>query len=829
MNNVERTGISLAVLGALLVSPVGIHFAFAQQSADVPKDAQQRVEKVESILVTAQRREQRLEDVAGAVTAISKDELQERGIKDFQSYLQTLPSASFADQGSSGNEVKLRGVGNGTSQLSPTTAVYLGDVPVIHTGRATNSSYNFQLIDMDRVEILRGPQGQLYGSNSLGGAIKNIPSAPSFKWFEGSGSVSGSDTRNARSSYGVDATLNLPLSNDLAVRVTAYDSRQAGWYRNVYTGGPTLGSILAISPPGSTKGLLGLMISKNPQLAGYAAPAPPFESNDTDVSGGRLIALYKPSSDFDVQLMLATERKSTDGPGWAMNIPNVPGTIPGTFTVPGGAFNYTKPSDATKYQYSNVSHIGTNDKISLSNLVLNYDVGLAKLTSSTSYWRRTETLGTDIGPLSGVVTGIAGTFPVFVFRNDNPKTFVQEFRLTSPSGRPFTWLAGAFYSKIDQNFDYLTQDGSGQNIFYSWLSAFLPPPARPQTTVMSYQTSQFVDKQKAIFGEVAYDVTPTVNAAFSFRKFWLDQTLSSDSSGFQFVAPGHDAHNGRDSRFMPKFNLTWKPEPGQLFYATASEGYRTGVVNRSVPTSVCGNALAALGFPGTSGLPPTTADTIWNYEVGTKFKLTPTMNLNAAIYHIDWKNLQNHIILTGVGNATFPANSQCTPDQIINVGKATIDGAEFELTAYLTSKLHLDGSLSFTNPKFKENFASLNIQAGQTIDGTPKSQAFLGLQYDMSVMGKPSYVRGEVSYVGKIANTSSDFVTQNPPFQTGNYTQFNLRFGVDITNKVNMVLWGTNLFDKFGVTKQTDVGGQGTPTIFTIRPRTFGANLRATF
>ena len=110
-----------------------------------------------------------------AVTAIGQDELRERNIRDLQSYLMTTPGASFADQGSSGNEVKLRGVGNGTSQLSPTTAIYLGEVPVIHTGRATNSSYNFHLTDINRVEVLRGPQGQLYGSNSLGGTIKNVP------------------------------------------------------------------------------------------------------------------------------------------------------------------------------------------------------------------------------------------------------------------------------------------------------------------------------------------------------------------------------------------------------------------------------------------------------------------------------------------------------------------------------------------------------------------------------------------------------------------------------------------------------------------------------
>ncbi|MCC6009260.1 MAG: Plug domain-containing protein, partial [Rhodobacteraceae bacterium] len=121
---------------------------------------------IEEITVTAQRREQAVQDVPVAITALSQSMLEERGITDYATYLRTIPGASFAENSTLGNEVKFRGVGSGTAALSPTTAIYLGEVPIIHTGRNVNSSFNPRLVDMERIEVLRGPQGQLYGANS---------------------------------------------------------------------------------------------------------------------------------------------------------------------------------------------------------------------------------------------------------------------------------------------------------------------------------------------------------------------------------------------------------------------------------------------------------------------------------------------------------------------------------------------------------------------------------------------------------------------------------------------------------------------------------------
>ena len=831
------TRVSLAVLSVFAAADVTTSLAFAAEPA-LQTD-------IREMVVTAQRREQRLEDVPVSLTAIGERALEERNITDFQTYLQSVPGAAFADQGGQGNEVKLRGVGNGTSRLSPTTAVYLGDVPVIHTGRSVNGSYNFQIVDMNRIEVLRGPQGQLYGSNSLGGAIKNVPNQPTFNRVSGSASITGSQTQHAGGNYDVDATLNLPFSPEFAVRITGYDSKQSGWYKNVYAGGPRIGSIppaFAPVPVVLTGGALPIPspplagLNNNPAIANYSAPPNTSESNDVNIDGGRIIFAWKPSAIFDAQLMLAQEHQNQDGPGWAMAIPNNPGPNPGMSYVPGGTvlnlglpgliprqLAYPYSTDPKKFEYANAAKIGSSDRISLANLVLNYDMGFAKLTSSTSSWERTQKLSTNIGFHSFFVTGVWDSFPIAVDRTDNPKTFVQEFRLTSPSTGPLTWLTGLFYSKIDQHYTTLTRDDSGLNIRYlgSW-------PRLPSTTVLTNQDFKYVDKQTAVFGEVAYDILPTVNAAFSFRQLWQEQTMSGNQVGFLFVGAGQDAFSHNDHKFLPKVNVSWKPSNGQMLYFTAAEGYRTGNVNTAVPLvgqQGCATNLAALGFGGSDRAGPTKPDTLWSYEIGAKMTLAEGVTLNASVYHIDWKDVQNGIILSGV----VGGNSSCNSVQEINAGDAKIDGAEFELSARLTKSLSLDTSLSFTRPIYKDANSVLHISSGQTIDGTPKSQASLGLQYRLDLLGLPSWVRGEWNYIGRMENTSTDFATQTPPYTSGNYGEFNLRAGMDLNDNFSVTMFVTNLTDKFGVTRQTDIGSAGTPTLWTNRPRTIGATLRANF
>lgn len=831
--------------------------------------------QLDEVIVTAQRRVQNLQDVPLAVSAIGEEQLQERGIRDFESYLRTVPGVAFSDLGNQSNEVKLRGVGTGTAQLSPTTAIYFGEVPVIHTGRGLNSSYNFRLVDIARVEVLRGPQGQLYGSNSLGGAIKNIPNRPGLDAFSFSGAAGGSSTREGDENFDGELTLNVPLTESFGLRATGYYAHQGGWYDNVYAGGRALGSLIpnppiplfqgtvngvpvgtpfggppwyalepaipvlafplpAGPPMGPPLRVIPGMVTRDPRIAGYVAPSNFQENvNESEVAGGRLMLRWEASERLTADLMLTYEEKENDGTSWATQVPNVAGSIPGTFVVPrvGGSVSppvlYT--SDATQYQQINPTDAGNTDEILLANLVLDYDFGFATLTSSTSYWDRTEVLETDLGILAFRATGVSGTIPAVVSRDDNPQSFIQELRLTSSDEGRLTWLAGLFYQKLDQDYEVDVVDQSGLDILLTEQTVRnavnnLPPPVPGP---VGLQLGAFEDEQLAVFGELGFDLTPTINAAVSFRWFDLEQTSELRNLGFFFATQGNSLRENSDEVFTPKLNLSWHPTDDLLFYASAAEGFRTGITNRALPLNLCARELANGGFP--NGVPPTEADTLWNYELGAKMAFAERrVIVNAAVYHIDWSDLQGQVFLAALKDPSVPVSS-CTFETIFNVGDASIDGVELEMSARVTDRLRLDAALAYTDPQYEDDFPQIGIRKGQTIEGTPDLQSFLGLQYDFNVFQRRSFVRVDWTHVGDIEPRGTDFLVQAQPFPIGDFDTLNLRLGTSLTEKVRLDFWVENLSDEFGVTRAIDLAGDGLPTIFTIRPRTAGVTLRWDF
>ena len=841
MSWINKAGVSLAVLSACIALDARTNPAQAQSASSVSQ--------LDEIIVTAQRREQRLQDVPLAVTALGQEALEVRGINDFESYLRQLPSASFVDAGSQGSEVKMRGVGSGNSGVSPTTAVYLGDVPLVHTGRSVSSVYNFSLVDIARVEVLRGPQGQLYGSNSLGGAIKNVPNDPVFDGFHWAGSVGAGETRNAGSNnYDADLTFNIPLSDEFAIRVTGYASQQGGYYKNVFAGGPALSTLIRGStyPAPAPGGALGININGGPPgtisnraIGTYRAPAV-RESGDNKTSGARLIAKWAPTDAFDAKLVLAYEKKEGEGPRWAMNIIDRPGAALGLPPAPIGPkviagpapFTYLNTSNARNYEYSSGTPTFNEDEMFLANVVLNYDFGWASLSSSTSYWDRTEKLATPLGVVGGGATGfVIDAFPLHVDRFDNPTAFTQEVRLTSPSGQRLTWLGGVFYQELEQHYSFIIIDDSGLDINYidTYNKAFLTRQPLPTTRVPSDEDGTFIDKQTAVFGEIAYDILSNLNVAVSARAFKLDQSLSRDAIGFSFVGQGHFEAKNSDTVFTPKVNINWKAAPGKLIYFTAAEGFRTGAVNRAAPrtgANSCVTNLAALGYPGADSAPPTEADTLWNYEIGAKTTwYDGRLTANAAIYRIDWQNLQNRIILTNVTGG----NTSCTTDQLLNIGDAVIQGAEVELRFRATDDLILEASGSWVDAQYDTPYPALKIRKGDTIEGTPEKQFFVAAQYGLNVMNRTAWVRGEYSYTGETSDIPADFLTQPKPFQSGDFTQINVRAGIDLTDNFTLDGFVNNVFDTYGVTKQTDIGGGSNPIAYTIRPRTYGLKLRANF
>lgn len=866
MKTTRRAMLSRGGLAAAIGSAVAGALAAAAGA-----HAAERTVSLEEIVVTAQKRTQGLQDVPVAVTALGAEQLDARGVRDFEQYLRTVPGVSFADLGNQSNEVKIRGVGTGTAQLSPTTAIYLGEVPVIHTGRGLNSSYNFRLVDIERVEVLRGPQGQLYGSNSLGGAIKNIPAKPQLDAFGLRGSVSGSQMTEGDESYDADLTLNAPLGETIGTRLTAYYAKQGGWYDNVYAGGRALNTLLPVpplfqgtvggqpvgtpfgppwavlapavpilrfplpsGPPGPPLRVVPGILARNPAAATYVAPSNAEENvNQSTVKGARLMATLAPGGLFRADLMVAYEEKENDGTSWTTAVPRVPGPIAGTWVVPRTVPNSTPvpvlyPSDFREYEQVNPVDAGNDDEILLANLLLEWNFDFATLTSSTSYWDRTETLQTDLGVLAFPTTGVSGTFPVVVNRDDMPKSYIQEFRLTSNDEGRLSWLAGLFWQRIPQDYRVEVTDLSGLDILRTdrtvraAINNTPPPPAGP----VGLQIGTFEDTQYAVFGEIAYDITPKFNAAFSFRWFDLQQESELINTGFFFATQGNSFRENSASEFTPKLNLSYRPTDDLLFYATAAEGFRTGITNRALPLDLCARELANAGFPG--GVPPTEADTLWNYELGAKMTFADRVSLNAAVYRIDWSDLQAQVFMSALKDPNV-AVSQCTFETIFNVGDAQIDGAELELAAKLSENLRVDAALAWTDARYKDTYAQIGIFRDQRIEGVADFTGFLGLQYDFPVFGRQSFARLDWAYTGAIEPRGTDFRLQAQPTGIGEFHQLNARIGASLGAGVRLELWIENLTNEFGVTRAIDLAGDGLPTMFTIRPRTAGATVRVDF
>ncbi|MCC6009262.1 MAG: TonB-dependent receptor, partial [Rhodobacteraceae bacterium] len=361
-----------------------------------------------------------------------------------------------------------------------------------------------------------------------------------------------------------------------------------------------------------------------------------------------------------------------------------------------------------------------------------------------------------------------------------------------------------------------------------WNRVVLTPPTSPEPTprIVTRQQADYDDKQIAPFGELSYDITERLNAAFSFRWFKVDQTSVVTGEGFQFLSQGTTRDSNTDRKFTPRFNLSWQATDDQLYYATVAEGFRTGILPRDLPQAICGQELANAGFPDC--LEPTDKDTTLNYEIGAKMRFADRrVTVNAAAYRIKWKDVQGQVFMTSF--APNPAFSQCNSDAILNVGDAEIDGAELELSAQLTETLRLDMALSYTDATWTRAIPQYRVSPGDRVENTPDWLAFVGLQQGFNLFGRDAYVRVDWNYVGEKPRKPGDFVTQEQPFKIGDYSIVGLRASVALGERQRAELWVDNLFNEYGVTWALDTGGFTAPTMFPVRPRAVGLTLRWDF
>lgn len=773
-----------ASMGVLMLGLAAHGAAMAQESQQ---------SQLDDVVVTATRREQSVLDVPYNISAVSGEAIEDAKMTDAAELMRGIPGVSVVDRGyrNSGviNNVLMRGINvdsnalgdYAVSSVAP-VSTYINDTPVFA---------GFLLKDLERVEILRGPQGTLYGSGSLGGTVRYITRAPKLGVFEGAANLTGSNVNGSDSiGWGADLTLNVPLGDTLAFRatVTRLDYPGLTDYVNLYV----LDGTGAPSAPGGI-------------LSPDAAYRSQEDADTVDIWFGRAALRWVPNEWFDATLTYA--QQSDD--------------IGGRRQVTRGVDGY---GDAYgEYENGSVQLEPSSRDVNLASLEMNVDLGFATLTSSTSHY---EHEGESVSENTGFYAK-AG-FLSFYYNYPRPmasaeraysdEATIQEIRLVSQTGGDFDYVVGAFYN---DNTLIVSQDSylRGFKRWWDLLTGF-PSAVSGDRDFIYRRHEEFTDK--AIFGELTWHATDTLALTGGVRWFeneavnntFIDVPLYTSLS-----QPVTATFRSSESKALFKGNLSWAFSDDGLFYATVSEGYRRGGSN-AVPLS--GN------FAEDPRWQVYTSDSVVNYEAGVKGR-RGSLTYDAAVFYVDWEDIQL--------NTATPAWGFYV---VQNGGKARTYGLETAIDGRPTDALHYSLGYTYTNARLSENVVSplgttLALD-GARLPGTPEHAITAAADYTWQLGGDVNLIARTSGYYQSGTRNAIGGPTFNTPlegFQIWNVSATLARGPWAAT------LFVKNVFNEEGVTGEFTEAYMGTAPAagyygngskeFISLPRTIGLSLDYSF
>jgi iron complex outermembrane recepter protein len=737
---------------------------------------------LQEVVVTASRRAVSAQDLPISITAVSGTALEAAGIEDMAGLAHSMAGVNYTDRGPfggvNGSTLIMRGLNSESTAFQeglatsvvPPVATYVDDTPLF---------FNMRLQDLDRVEVLRGPQGTLYGSGSLGGTMRFVLNAPDPSGFDAKGEIGLSKTAHTHTTNEeISGMINLPLSNTFAVRINAGASDDAGFVNqsNLYV--LDSAGVPLLSQPTTPSNPAGL----NPQIA------PQTQSQDGVNSyqyrNARIAMLWKPSDEFKVQLSYLYQRSTANG------FPYI-ATGPLAYTQPiAGANQFLPfgqqspassppvllslapnivPPGTDRLTNANTTLEGTTDDVNVVALSVDYDMGFATLTSSSSWAHHNNTSHDDLTAEYSnfnFFQNLYGQNPrnlVIALDQLDDKVYAQEFRLASKTGGTFDWVAGLFY-KDQKTFIQEHEYYPGYNAFFNACnnSGLYPPTdlggvnasacgagEQPPGTIVDGVSNpldqtyigdiETTFKDIAVFGELTWHLTSDWSLTGGTRLF--KQTVSqSQQTGLLFDGPGFVSANSLSDewkRALWKVNTAYQLDASNLVYATWSQGFRRGGVNALPAQQPIPARQGTVGTTCPAGAPnagnyclspslltyqPDKAD---NYEVGIKGVIDKRVSYSAAVYDIQWHNVQEGTNLTPL---SLPSAS--------NAGNAFSRGVEFDLTASITH--HLAAKLGYTYDQtkltsfdfvFSQNVTVPLPPPGGPLPGTPKNSAALSLEY----------------------------------------------------------------------------------------------------
>jgi iron complex outermembrane recepter protein len=785
---------------------------------------------LQEIVVTAQRREESLSKVPISMTALTQSSMDNLGIKDIADVVRFTPGLSIIDQG---NFVSITIRGIGSSGGAATTGVYIDDTPIQERTLANSEGSQAlpKTFDLDRVEVLRGPQGTLFGAGSEGGTVRYIMTQPSLTTFSSYARSEVSFTQGGAPSYEAGVAAGGPLIQDtLGVRASLWYRQDGGWIDLV-----------------------------NPST--FAS----VQNNDNygETTAARIAATWAPTSSVSITpSIMYQDRKLHDLQSYWGILSN--------------------PSD-NQFVSADPSRAPEDDSYGIGSLKVTSDLGFGQLISNTSAFHRQDnnsydgtlsylgfyqTLGwpPDGIPFDGSACPTHASCYPFLdgsgvhlppsledYRVQGTLTskqdaFTQEFRLqSSDRDAPVTWTVGTFYSierttSLEQDADPGV-DNFFEGVFGVTECAAFGLPCKPNgstplvnnvDTYLGYVAGH--DRQLAGFGEAVWAFTDRLKLTTGLRYSKVDFTTESYANGA--VNYGYSSATGAEHEHpvTERVGLAFQADSSNLYYATFSTGFRPGGANQPIPAAECSVDFKNFGISGT----PLSykSDTVQSFEVGAKNNIDNRLKLASSVYYIRWNDIQQEVVLPTCGN-TYAAN----------LGSAVSKGADLDLEWAVFDSVHLDASVGYTDAVYtKSIFAGPDaptplvvkgdaVVSGQGAFSQPPSPwtVSVGPQYNFNVFTYKSFARLDYEFASKnnkpFAGDDQRTVQYDPYLgPTSAHTFVSARAGTELNN-FSVSFFIDNLLDSHTITSiaHTTLDGAGPQppvsplyTYSTFRPRTFG-------
>jgi outer membrane receptor protein involved in Fe transport len=563
--------------------------AFAQSVPAQSADAEGA-----DIVVTAQKRSETLQTVPLSVTALTAKDLERRGVQSLYDVSRIAPSLAVVSSGPGENNLIVRGISS-VAGSAATVGYYLDDTPIAASSNAallsTRGVIDPSALDIARIEVLRGPQGTLYGSSSMGGTVRYIANQPVLDKTSGRVRAELSGTAHGGVNYNLNGVINLPIVKDAAaLRIAAYYRRDDGYIDR-----------FAIDPNN------------------YLAVAPGAKRQDNvntyETYGARASLLIQPTDTLSITPSFLYQYSKLGSP----------------FTFDGVPGSLSNPIQVRDVDEANIQRSW------IANLLIKKTIGPVEILSSSSYYHREVSLNDDASKVINYFFGTPTVYPVGMHGEYRNNEFTEELRASTTFNGPFQFIVGGFYHDVKA--PLVSQIPIPVGFPYA-----AQPPFGSFATIYA-GTRRATLQEYAGFGEASYKITPTLTARVGVRVFKVDQSFYQSGDGLFNDGFSEVRNSSRDHGVTPKATVQWQVTPDKLLYATVSKGYRPGGPNNPAPSNLCGAEVTSLGL-GQGQLSAYGPDHLWNYEVGAKTSwLDRKLTINGSAYYIDWSKVQQQIVL----------------------------------------------------------------------------------------------------------------------------------------------------------------------------------------